>query len=261
MRRSETTNNRLADAMALLNALKNWITTEMPNNEPAQQSINEQKNALEQLTTRLDDIRQPLVEEVRNENVLLLKQAELGQQLAGLENQAFQATEPSTCKAIQENLGPVQSELEQLYQLVQLAPNKLVQHGDLLNLPAVDERIKHLEQILAHAEDERKARAEQMLLQRLADQIAQENKKVGDCLSRVQAVEVDPHSTIPDLQSAIDLLEVANGQLGALDNLYNQLDPNNEQQNAIRTQAVTAQAELGDELKNTHQGLKDRLEK
>lgn len=138
-------------------------------------------------------------------------------------------------------------------------PNNLVQHGDLLNLPAVDARIATLEQVLAQAEDERRAEAERMFLTRLAGQIEQENKKIKEALNRVRAVEVDPHSSTDELQSAIDLLDSANNQLGALEDLYNQLDPENDQQNAIKTQAKFDQSALGEELGNTRQALQDRL--
>jgi len=138
-------------------------------------------------------------------------------------------------------------------------PNNLVQHGDLLNLPAVDARIATLEQVLAQAEDARRAEAERMFLTRLAGQIEQENKKIKEALNRVRAVEVDPHSSTDELQNAIDLLDSANNQLGALEDLYNQLDAENDQQNAIRTQAKFDQSALGEELGNTRQALQDRL--
>jgi len=161
LRRSEGTKNRLAEALALLNQLKDWLSREMPNNEPAQQQLDEQKNVLDELNRRLDELRQPLADEVARENQLLVKQEELAQQLAELENQALRASEPNEFEAIQARLGPVREGLDQLnQQVVQVPTTNLVQHGDLLNLPAVDERIHHLEHVLAQAEDARNAEAE-----------------------------------------------------------------------------------------------------
>jgi len=84
-----------------------------------------------------------------------------------------------------------------------------------------------------------------MALARLAGQIAQETKKIAECLNRVQAVERDPYSTATEIQDAIALLESANAQLGSLEDLYNQLDPTNDQQNGIRTDAIANQSALG----------------
>ena len=168
LRRSEGTKNRLAEALALLNQLKDWLSREMPNNEPAQQQLDEQKNVLDELNRRLDELRQPLADEVARENELLVKQEELAQQLAELENQALRASEPNEFEAIQARLGPVRAGLDQLnQQVVQVPTTNLVQHGDLLNLPAVDERIHHLEHVLAQVEDARNAEAERYAKKRL----------------------------------------------------------------------------------------------
>lgn len=261
LRRSESTKNRLADALAFLNNLKNWLAQEMPNNEPAQQQLDEQKSELDELNRRLDELRQPLAVQVAQEKQLLDKQAELEHQIAALETQVLQATEPVEFEAIQANLRPIHDQLDELTNEVQKIPSQLVKHGDMFDLPAVDSRIIHLEQILAQAEDARKAEAEKMALARLAGQIAQETKKITECLSRVQAVEVDPHSSSADLQAAIDLLDSAhNQQLGSLEDLYNQLDPTIDQQNAIRSQAIADQSTLGEALANTRQALQDRLD-
>jgi chromosome segregation ATPase len=260
LRRSESTKNRLAEALAFLNNLKDWLSREMPNNEPAQQQLDEQKNGLDELSRRLDELRRPLVEEVAHQNQLLQKQAELEQQLTDLENQTLQASEPSAFEAIQASLLPVREQLGQLSQQVVQVPTNLVQHSDLLNLPAVDARIQHLEQVLAQAEDARKAEAEAMAIARLAGQIAQETKKIAECLNRVQHTSADPHSGAVELQDAIVLLDSANTQLGALEDLYNTLDPANDQQNAIRTEAVANQSALGEELGNLRQSLQDRLD-
>ena len=84
-----------------------------------------------------------------------------------------------------------------------------------------------------------------MALARLAGQIAQETKRIAECLNRVQAVERDPYSTATEIQDAIALLDSANAQLGSLEDLYNQLDPTNDQQNGIRTDAIANQSALG----------------
>jgi chromosome segregation ATPase len=52
IRRSESTKNRLAEALANLNNLKDWCLKEMPNNEPAQQQLDEQKKGLDELSRR-----------------------------------------------------------------------------------------------------------------------------------------------------------------------------------------------------------------
>lgn len=260
LRRLESTKSRLADALAFLNNLKNWLSQEMPNNEPAQQQLDEQTKSIDELNIRLDELRQPLADQVAHENQLLNKQAELEHQLSALENQVLQASEPGEFAAIQTNLHPIREQLELLNREVEQSPSDLVQHGDLLNLPAVDARINHLGQILEQAEDARKAEAEKMALARLAGQIAQETKKITECLNRVQAVDVDPHSSNADLQAAIGLLDSANNQLGSLEDLYNQLDPAIDQQNAIRSQAINDQGALGEALMNTRQALQDRLD-
>lgn len=260
LRRSESTKNRLADAAANLNNLKDWLAREIPNNEPAQQQLDEQKDSLEDLNRRLDELRQPLVGQVANELQLLQKQSELENQLAELENQAIQASEPSAFEAIQESLKPVSEQLEQLNNEVAQIPTNLVQHGDLLNLPAVGERIKHLEQVLEQAEDARKAEAEKMALARLAGQISRETAELKATLDRAAHLENDPFSSSADIQAAIDLLDSASTQLGALEDLYNQLDTSNDQQNALRTQAIADQSALGEALGNTRQALQDRLD-
>lgn len=260
LRRLESTKNRLAEALALLNNLKNWLAREMPNNEPAQQQLDKQIYGLEELNMRLDELRQPLAEQLAHENQLLQKQADLEQRLADLENQALQASEPSAFEAIQANLRPIRDQLEQLNNEVAQTPSYLVQHGDLLNLPAVDARINHLGQLLEQAEDARRAEAEKMALARLAGQIAQETKKIAESLNKVQAVEVDPHSSNSDLQASIGILDSASNQLGALEELYNQLDPSNDQQNAIRSQAAIDAADLEEAVANTRQALQDRLD-
>lgn len=101
LRRIESTRNRLADLLAFLNGLRNWLGTEMPNNEPAQQHLDQLTNGLDELNGRLDMLRQPLADEIAHENQLLGKQAELEQQLAVLENQALQQPSADSFEAIQ----------------------------------------------------------------------------------------------------------------------------------------------------------------
>lgn len=260
VRKSGNTQNRLSDAIAFLDDSKNIIARDMPSNEPALQQLDEQKNALNELSRTLNELRQPLAQEVAQEIDFLKKQSDLERLLTDLEEQALNASEKNEIEKIHASLQPIRDELEKLKNDVEQTPSNLVQHGDLLNLSAVDARIVNLEKVLNNAEESREKMEIEMKLAKLAGQIETEIKKIADELSRVQAREADPHSSPEELKKSIDILDSASNQLGTVEDLYNQLDTANDQQNAIRTQAVVHQTALGEALKNTRQALQDRID-
>lgn len=177
LRRSEGTKNRAADSAAFLNNLKDWLAQEMPDNEAAQTEVQQRIDAIEQLDKRLAELRQPLLDEVERERHLLAEQNALLDQLDHLENQAIQASEtlePTAFEAIQQSLRPIRDQLEKLNNEANI-PSNLVQHGDLLNLPAVAERVDALEA----AKD---ASVAKMAFARLAGKISRETAELRDNL-------------------------------------------------------------------------------
>lgn len=260
LRRSESTKNRLADSAAFLNNANEWLAHEMPNNEAAQNELLQRVQDLEQLESRLAQLRQPLLDEVEREKRLLQEQNALLDQLHQLEDQAIQASEtlePAAFEAIQQDLRPIRERLENLGREAEMEPSKLVQHADLLNLPAVGERVDALDRILHEKAEDAAAK---MAFARLAGKIGRETAELRENIQRAQNIEDDPNATSGDLEAAIELLNATNDQLGALEELYNQLDVGDEAANTLRTQAVNDQSALGEALGNTRQALQDRLD-
>lgn len=261
LRRAESTKNRLADFGAFLNGLKDWLAQQMPGNEPAIEELDARQREVEELARRLEEIRQPLVDQVAAEQQLLNRQAELDHQLAELENQATaESLEPSAVAAIQSSLKPIREQLEKLEEEAKSASHDLVQHGDLLNLPSLAQRLDHLQQVLEQAEDARKAEAAKMALARLSGQIAKETGALRQNLERATRIEEDPNAAPADLDAAIALLANSDANLGALEDLYNQLDEQNPEQNAVLQQAKDDQSHLGESVKNLSTALQDRAD-
>jgi chromosome segregation ATPase len=261
LRRSESLKNRLGDSMGAASSLQAWLGEQMPSNEPGNDALQQHINNLEQLDAQLTQLRQPLMAEVSHEKQLLDEQKAILEQLARLEDEALRATEgPEPALALEElhqlHLYPVREQLEKLENEAAL-PNQLVHHGDLLNLPLVRERLEGLEHLLDQKAEDAAAK---MAFMRLAGNISKETAELRENVQRAQRIEDDPNASLAELETAIDLLNTSRAQLNVLEDLYNQLDPNNEQANALRTQAVADQSALGEALNNTSQALQDRLD-
>lgn len=260
LRRSESLKNRLGDSLNAANNLQAWLREQMPNNEPGNDELQEHVNNLEQLDAQLTQLRQPLSTEVSHEKQLLDEQKAILGQLAQLEDRALRATEsPEPALALEElhqDLHPVREQLKKLENEAAM-PTQLVYHGDLLNLPLVHERLDGLEHLLDQKAEDAAAK---MAFMRLAGDISKGAAELRENIQRAQRIEDDPNASVAELETAIDLLNTSRAQLNVLEDLYNQLDPNNEQANTLRTRAVADQSALGEALNNTSQTLQDRLD-